>query len=146
MKEELIYCKEEDVPLTRTRKAFLREFLLTTPATYNNDGSLDTQPKKHRSVSDLHKLVRSRFKKTSINAVMRILGELNNDEQLKLVYCNTINKAVIFTTDISPALFRKRGGFVTVHSKANHYETIGIDGYSLQYLEELKKSELNEED
>lgn len=137
--EELIYCKEEDVPLTKTRKAFIKRLLQDAPETYDSVGDVQCASGKRRSISDLHLITKSRFKRTSLNAIMRILGELHNeDNNFQLVWCSMVEKPVIRITHADKGL-----SFITAYSVKYNHETEGVDGYSLKMLDSMRESELN---
>ena len=62
MEEIIIYCKNEHIPETKTRKKFIKDFLEKLPTTYKDEECTKIQcySNRSRSVSDLLYIVRSR--------------------------------------------------------------------------------------
>ena len=87
MNNNYFYCKEKDIPKTKTRKEFLRYFLIQKPYTYFKNNKIQCDCNTNRSISDLLIIVRARFKKTSLNALIRILAELNKEGLCYIVWC-----------------------------------------------------------
>ena len=139
-----IKCKLEDIPATHTRKAFIREFMMLAPATYYNNNSLQEPEGKDRSFSDLWSLVKSRFPKTSFNALVRIIAELNQEKLCDVVWCAQNNK---FMVRNQKTLTRKKISlnplpFITSHSKKYFENKEGVDGVSYKELMKIKEKEL----
>ena len=139
--EKKIFCKEEHIPLTKTRKKFLKEFIKKRPTTYNEDGSVQCYAKRHRSVSELHQLVQSRFKKTSLKAVVRILDELNKEGSSYMMYCTTIHKYVI-KGGVDKNTYSEK--FLSKYSKKYYSNEKGEDDISYNQILNIKR-ELEEE-
>ena len=138
---EAIYVSTRNVPKTKTRKGFLRKYYEEgAPATYHDEelSRIQTPGGKNRSVTDLVALVRSRFKKTSINATLRILRELQQDGALHLVWCTKINKVVVRRASSST--------FVSGYSRRNYLNTEGRDGLSLAKAYAIATEETGTED
>lgn len=142
--EERIIVKTEDVPITKTRKGFLKKYFENTPATYDHGGNQTCDAMLNRSVSDLLIMTRERFPKTSLNAVVRILHELNNDEVLKLTYCPSIKKVVTLAACRMAALKFKEDedNFITKVGR-ECMDHLGIDGLTLNMIEDIKNKEVN---
>jgi len=70
-----IYIKESDIPLTRTRKAFIKSLIMQRGViTYEDPGCKIVQCENknaYRSISELHQIVRSRFSFTSLEALLK---------------------------------------------------------------------------
>jgi hypothetical protein len=139
LETELIYCKEEDIPLTKTRKEFMKAFFETVPATYDKDGNVQCNARRKRSVTDMHLLVQSRFPKTSIESVIRILGELSQEGLLMLTYCGIIHKAVVISFYTTPTSSIR---FVSNWAK-NKLNIVGDDGYDLALIIQIKDAVTN---
>ena len=141
---KIIYVKESDVPLTKTRTQLLRYFLRgKSIPTYDDpectklqcDGKgQDTKINAFRSITDLHAIVLSRFPKTSLEAVVKIIYDfIHKDKAVVLVWCNMINKVVVKYYNNSNA------SYITKYSRGNHLTTKGVDGYSLKDYDEMRK-------
>jgi hypothetical protein len=133
-KENVIYIKETDVPLTSSRKQLVRYFLRGKAYTsYNNEACTSVQCKAtaNRSLTDLHAIVKSRFPQTSFEAILRIVKEfMEEDKSIILVWCTQIHKVVIRCVN------NPTSELISNHSKTNYYNSIGEDGYSLRNIEE----------
>ena len=133
--QEVIYVSQNDVTLTSTRKAFVRYFLRGKAyVTYSNEECTEIQCKStaNRSITDLHKIVMSRFPKTTFEAVVKIIKEfMEEDKSIVLVWCTQINKPVIKFVN------NKAASWISNHSKENYYTKKGVDGYSLKDYEEM---------
>ena len=144
IEETIIQCKVKDIPITKTRKDFLREFLLKTPATYDSNLKKQCEPDCHRSFSDLHTLTKSRFKKTSLVAIIRIVAELNVERICDVVWCNQVKKFVVRARkgeELTPKENAKVP-FVTVYSQDYHKNSVGTDGISFTQLMKTQKEQL----
>lgn len=132
----LIYVKESDIPIFKTRKRFLVELLKSKGViTYNNKECTTIQCDKksaYRSISELHLITKTRYKFTSLEALLKILKEIINEEKcISLVWCTQINKVVIKYMKGTP------GTYITTYSRDKYYTSKGIDGYSLQDYEKI---------
>lgn len=143
--EKLIYVKESDVPLTNTRKQFIRYFLRgKSIPTYEDkdctklqcDGKgEDTHATAFRSITDLHMIVKSRFPKTSLEGIVKIIYEfINEDKAVVLVWCKMINKVVVKYYN------NPNGSYITKYSRENYTDTKGVDGYSLRDFDNIRKN------
>lgn len=143
--EKVIYVKESDVPLTKTRKQFIRYFLRgKSIPTYEDkectkiqcDGKgEDTHATAFRSITDLHMIVKSRFPKTSLEGVVKIIYEfINEDKAVVLVWCNMIKKVVVKYYN------NPNGSYITKYSRENYTDTKGVDGYSLRDFDNIRKN------
>jgi hypothetical protein len=142
--QKIIYVKESDVPLTKTRTQLLRYFLRgKSIPTYDDpectklqcDGKgEDSKVNAFRSITDLHMIVLSRFPKTSLEAVVKILYDfINKDKSVVIVWCKMINKVVVKYYNNS------NGSYITKYSRENYLNTKGVDGYSLKDYDEIRK-------
>jgi len=133
--EEFIYVSENDVPITKTRKSFVRYFLRGKAyKTYSDKECLIEQCKStaNRSVTDLHKMILSRFPNTSFESVIKIIKEfMNEDKSIILIWCNNINKPVMSFVN------NETSDWISAFSKKNFYYSKGVDGYSLYDYEEI---------
>ena len=104
--EKIIYLKETDIPLTKNRKQLIRYFLRgKSIPTYDNvectklqcDGKgKDNGVTAFRSITDIHMIVKSRFPKTSLEGVVKIIHTfIQEDKAVVLVWCKMINKVVV---------------------------------------------------
>lgn len=136
--EEVIYVSLNDIPPTNTRKQFIRYFLRGN--SYNtyldeNYEKLQCENNAYRSITDLYKIVKSRFPKTTFETVVKIVKEfMEEDKSVILVYCTTIHKCVV---KFKP---NKSGEWLSKYSKNNYYEDKGEDGYCLKDYEEMMKN------
>jgi len=134
-----IYVRFTDIPETKTRKCFIKKILTSEGVlTYKNKECTEIQCAKkdaYRSVSELHLIVKSRFKFTSIEALMKIIKEIIDEEKcVALIWCTQIHKVVIkYQPNVPKA-------YVTTYSKSNFYKTKGIDGMSLEDYERIINS------
>jgi hypothetical protein len=142
--QKIIYVKESDVPLTTTRTQLLRYFLRgKSIPTYDDpectklqcDGKgEDSKINAFRSITDLHMIVLSRFPKTSLEAVVKILYDfINKDKSVVIVWCKMINKVVVKYYNNS------NGSYITKYSRENYLNTKGVDGYSLKDYDQIRK-------
>lgn len=139
-----IYVKEEDVPLTATRKNFIRVFLrgkliqsYTDPqcTKLQCDGKGETSKGASRSITELHALTCSRFPVTSLKAVVKIIYEIMNEENsIILVYCQKIEKVVV------KYAANKGAKWASDFSTQNYLTTKGVDGYSIKDFQDIKES------
>lgn len=134
----MIYIKESDIPKTGTRKDLVRKFLRgISYVSYSDKGFNEVQCSngKFRSVTELHEIVKSRFKATSFNSLIKIIYQLiESDKSVILVYCTQVNKVVI---KYQP---NKASEWMSNYSRKNYYKTKGVDGYSLEDFEEIKET------
>jgi hypothetical protein len=133
--EKVIFIKESDVPLTNTRKQLVRYFLRGKAYTsYADKECISVQCKctANRSITDLHSIIISRFPKTSLEAVVRIVREfMNEDKSIILVWCTQINKVVI------RCINNPTSEWISKTSRNNYYTSKGVDGYSLKDFENI---------
>lgn len=133
--QEIIYVSLNDVPLTSTRKQLVRYFLRGKAyLTYSNKECNVEQCKStaNRSITDLHKIIMSRFPKTTFESVLKIVKQfMEEDKSVILVWCTQINKPVIKFVN------NKSADWISKHSKNNYYTVKGVDGYSLADYEEM---------
>lgn len=136
---KLIYIKESDIPLTKHRKSFIKKIITEKGAvTYEDKECTIIQCNKksaYRSISELHLIVKSRFKLTSLRTLVKTLTELSEeDKRIALVYCTQINKVVVKYVKNCPTNYG-----ISNYSRNNFYDQKGVDGYSLRDYEELCK-------
>lgn len=112
-----------------TRKDLVQYLLTSKVASYNDKNCKDKQCEagRYRSVTDIHKIVLSRFPKTSFKAMLRIIAELIDENMdIAMIWCTQVNKVVVRYITNSE---RK---YITSYSKDRYYESAGVDGYSLK--------------
>lgn len=142
-----LYVKTEDVPVTRTRKDFIRKFLrgqiipsYTDPECkkLQCDGKGEDKDSKgmaYRSVTELHALTCGRFPVTSLKAIVKILSEIMEEDQtVILVWCKMISKVVV---KYAP---NKGAKWMSDYSLGNYLNVKGVDGYSLKDFHDIKQS------
>jgi hypothetical protein len=136
--ETVIYISESDVPQTTTRKQLIRYFLRGKAYKSYADPEckvVQCKATANRSITDLLAITRSRFPKTSLEAVVRILKEfMEEDKAIILVWCTQIKKVVIRCINNPSA------EWISNTSKNNYYTNAGVDGYSLKDFETMMKS------
>lgn len=135
-KIEVIYVKLSDIPATKTRKGFIKKILTSKGVlTYTDEECTNVQCAKKgafRSVSEIHLMVRSRFKFTSLEALLKILKEIIDEEKcVALIWCTQIHKVVVKYQENTPK------AYITQYSKSNFYEEVGVDGWSLKDYEDI---------
>jgi hypothetical protein len=138
---KILYVREEDIPLTKTRKSFLRQFLEKRSSTYHKNGNIQCDSRSNRSISEVTSIIRSRFPITSVDAVIRIIAELNKDGRCYLVWCTQVNKFVVVGgyNETNPC----GKNFITNYSRKYYGEKIGVDGISYSQLIEIRKDQLS---
>jgi hypothetical protein len=139
-----IYVKESDVPKTRTRKSFIKKFLMGKKiSSYENpeftiiqcDGKGENVDGASRSITELWELTKSRFPATSMKAMVKILFEIiQEDQSVVLVWCDKIQKVVV------KYVLNTSAQWITNYSVKNHYNKKGVDGYSLADYDEIKNN------
>jgi hypothetical protein len=128
---QCIYVKESDIPLTKTRKAFLKHLITQRGVvTYNDPECTSIQCDRkdaYRSISELHTIVKTRFKLTSLKSLIKIIKSIIEEEKcIALIWCTEINKVVVkYMRNIDAS-------YITTYSKDRFYESVGVDGYSLK--------------
>lgn len=136
--ETVIYISESDVPSTTTRKQLMRYFLRGKTYKSYTDAActqLHCKASTNRSITDLLAIVRSRFPKTSLETVVRILREfMLEDKAVILVWCTQIKKVVIRCINNPSA------EWISSASRNNYYTGKGVDGYSLKDFEEMMQA------
>ena len=136
---EQIFVKESDIPVTRFRKQFIKTLIMKGGVvTYKDKECKKIQCDKksaYRSVSELHILTRSRFKYTSLQAVVKIIKEIIDEEKcIALVWCTQINKVVVKYLKNTPA------EYITKYSEERYFKSKGVDGHSLEDFSNIIKS------
>ena len=126
-----IYIKESDIPLTKHRKTFIKKLIIGGGAvTYSDPECTIVQCDRYnafRSISELHDIVRTRFKLTSLQALIKLLKEIINEETcVILVYCTQINKVVVKYIKNTPS------HSISNYSRDHYYTKKGVDGFSLK--------------
>ena len=143
---QIIYVKESDVAITRNRTQLIRYFLRgKSIPTYSDlectklqcDGKgNDSGVNAFRSITDIHMIVQSRFPKTSLEYVTKIIYDfVKKDKSVVLVWCNMINKVVVKYYD------NLNGAYISKYSRNNYLNTKGVDGYSLKDYDNMIKNE-----
>ena len=140
----MIYVKESDVPKTRTRKNFIKKFLIGKKISSYQDleftivqcnGKGENVEGASRSITELWELTKSRFPATSMKAMVKILFEIiQEDQSVVLVWCDKIQKVVVKYVPNTSAQW------ITNYSVKNHYNKKGVDGYSLADYDEIKNN------
>ena len=132
---EKIYVKESDIPLTKTRKALVKLFVLSKGfESYKDEKYTIVQCDKgrYRSITELHQLVQTRFPITSFDSVLKIVNDCIDEKAgIVMVYCATINKV-----DLRYSGSVKTGELITEKKKKNYYDKKGVDGSCLKDYEE----------
>lgn len=133
---EYIYVKEKDIPITKTRKAFIKRLIMQKGVvTYSDKECKIIQccnRTAYRSISELHTMTKTRFRLTSLKSLIKIIKEIINEEKcIVLVWCTQIEKVVIKYINNAP------GYYISEFSKNGFYEKIGVDGYSLKMYEDI---------
>lgn len=128
---QCIYVKESDIPSTKTRKAFIKHLIMQGGVvTYNDPQYKSIQCDRqdaYRSISELHIIVRTRFKITSLKSLIKIIKSIIEEEKcIALVWCTQINKVVV------KYMRNVNADYITTYSKDRYYESVGVDGYSLK--------------
>jgi len=136
---EQIFVKESDIPVTRWRKQFIKALIMQGGViTYKDKECKIIQCDRktaYRSITELHILTRSRFKFTSLEAVVKIIKEIIDEEKcIALVWCTQINKVVVKYLKNTPA------EYITKYSQERYFESKGVDGYSLKDYHNIIKS------
>lgn len=136
-----LYIKLTDIPKTNTRKEFLRRFTQGKAyRSYYDEDCTEIQCKSgaYRSITELHRLTLSRFPKTSLEAIVRIIRDLIDENGcIRMVYCNDVCKVVVRLYD------KATNQYISDFSREKFYETKGVDGYSLSDYEKIIKNLLN---
>lgn len=121
----------------RTRKALVKEFLNNPENTYYDQEctKLQCSSEKFRSLSDIHMIVKSKFKVTSLESTIKIIYNLIDSDSVpvSMVWCTMVNKVVL---KYLPNDARK---MVTDYSRKNYYKSEGVDGLSLEKIENIYK-------
>lgn len=136
MNKNVIYISFEDIPITKNRKHFIKQIITNKGfVTYSDEKCTKIQCDKktaYRSISELLQIVRSRYKITSLNAVVKLLKELiDENNPIAFVWCTQINKVVVKYVSNTP------GNYITSFSRDKYYESVGVDGYSLKDYEDI---------
>jgi len=135
----LIYVKENDIPIYKTRKAFLKNILKTKGViTYSDKDCKIIQCDRksaYRSISELHAMTKARYKFTSLNSLLKILKEIVDEEKcISIVWCTQIEKVVVkYMTGVP-------GKYITSYSRDRYYTSKGVDGYSLKDYEKIMET------
>lgn len=133
---EKIYIKESDIPLCKYRKTLIKALIMQKGViTYSDPECTVVQCSNkaaYRSISELHTIVRTRFKFTSLEALIKIIKEIIEEEKcIAVVWCTQINKVVVkYMKNVSSE-------YITSYSRDRFYTIKGVDGYSLEDYEKL---------
>lgn len=97
---ENIYIKESDIPATKHRKTFIKKLIMQKGViTYSDENCTKIQcdnRSAYRSISELHIIVKTRFKITSLKALIKIIRSIIEEEKcIALVWCTQIEKVVV---------------------------------------------------
>lgn len=129
-----IFVSLKNIPKTHTRIDFVEKFLKGKFVTYSDEEDFEVQCNvgRYRSISELYYMTTTRFPKTSFIGFLKVVQKLiKKNKNVILVYCTTIEKVVLrYTSDVY-------SGYVSTYSKKNHFQKEGVDGISLQKLEEI---------
>lgn len=133
-----IYVKESDIPLTKTREGFIKKLIMQQGViTYSDPEYNNVQCDRktaYRSISELHAIVSTRFKFTSLPALIKIIKKIINEEKcISLVWCTQINKVVV------KYMKNASSEYITTFSRDRFYDSVGVDGYSLKDYEDIYK-------
>ena len=133
---ENIYIKESDIPVTKHRKTFIKKLIMQKGViTYSDENCTKIQcynRSAYRSISELHVIVKTRFKITSLKALIKIIKSIIEEEKcIALVWCTQIEKVVVkYTKNIS-------ADYITTFSRDRYYDSKGVDGFSLKDYEDI---------
>lgn len=133
---EKIYIKENDIPLCKYRKTLIKALIMQKGVITYSDPECNvvqcSNKAAYRSISELHMIVRTRFKFTSLEALIKIIKEIIEEEKcIAVVWCTQINKVVVkYMKNVSSE-------YITSYSRDRFYTVKGVDGYSLKDYEEL---------
>lgn len=133
---ENIYIKESDIPATKHRKTFIKKLIMQKGViTYSDENCTKVQcdnRSAYRSISELHIIVKTRFKITSLKALIKIIKSIIEEEKcIALVWCTQIEKVVVkYTKNMSAE-------YITTFSRDRYYDSKGIDGFSLRDYENI---------
>lgn len=135
----LIYVKLTDIPVYKTRKRFLKELLTKKGVmTYWDPECTEPQCEKksaYRSISELHQIIKTRYRLTSLKALLKILKEVIDENKcISIIWCTQIKKVVVRYMTATP------GKYITDPSRNNYYTSKGVDGYSLSDYEKIMNS------
>lgn len=133
---EKIYIKESDIPLGKYRKTLIKALIMQKGViTYNDPECTSIQCSNktaYRSISELHAIVRTRFRFTSLESVIKIIKEIIEEEKcIGVIWCTQINKVVV------KYMKNVNADYITSYSKDKFYNVKGVDGYSLSDYEKL---------
>lgn len=130
----MIYVNETDIPITKYRIDFLKAFIIKQPPTYSDSRCklIQCEPNRYRSFTEMKEILKSRFPFTSENAYLKLIKKLlSNNKSIILVYCTVIDKVVFKYVD-NPS-----GQYISNYSAKNFYTTRGVDGLTLESINEL---------
>jgi hypothetical protein len=133
---EKIYIKESDIPITKYRKDLIKRLIMQKGViTYSDPECTVVQcdvKAAYRSISELHAIVTTRFKFTSLQALVKIIKDVITEEKcIALVWCTQINKVVV------KYMKNVHADYITTYSKDRYYKTKGVDGFSLEDYENI---------
>lgn len=133
---EKIYIKESDIPLCKHRKTLIKALLMQKGVITYSDLQCNiiqcSNKAAYRSISELHMIVRTRFKFTSLEALIKIIKEIIEEERcIAVVWCTQINKVVV------KYMKNVNSDYITSYSRDRFYTIKGVDGYSLEDYEKL---------
>lgn len=81
----------------KTKREYILNYIeLKCPATYYNNGRIQCNKMRNRSIRDLYYLTRAKFKTTTIREVCKILFELSRKNEIKAIFCSTVHEVVFF--------------------------------------------------
>lgn len=134
-----IFVKESDIPLTKFRKQFIKKLIIQEGVITYSDKECEIvqcdKKKAYRSITELHIIVSTRFKFTSLKAVVKIIKEIIEEEKcIALVWCTVINKVVVKYQPNVPS------EYITDYSRSRYLDSKGEDGYSLKDFENIIKA------
>lgn len=141
-KQAVIYVKETDIPVTKTRQALIKLFITNKgyqTFTDKNCTQIQCEKGRFRSITELYQMVLSRFPHTTFDAILRIVDDLIKKEKgFIMIYCSTINKVVL------RYIKNETCEMISEYSRSNYYNKEGVDGSSLEKYEKRIQQILKE--
>lgn len=118
----------------KTRREMIKYLMSGKSASYSDAACRNKQcdPGKNRSIDDLLAIVRSKFPKTSLNALVKHLTFLMGENRsTNFAWCTTIRNVVILDTPYF------KNDYITSYSRRNYYHSVSNSGMSLEKIENI---------
>lgn len=122
---------------TSSKKQFVKSYFWhKAPATFDENGNLQCDNNRNRSILDLKMLIDGHFKReTAIDDVIVLLVGLVLKRNIKALYCPTIRKVVFCN---------KNKNYYHFMYDAPARGVIGLDGYSWNQMLQIYNDKINE--